>query len=436
MQAVGAFVFLRLICPSIRAPQLFGLTAGKPDEGADRTLGYLSKVMLAMANKNLDKDKDSWLVQARDFLNATAHEYDDFIDVLSLDRPSHQRTLSMVNPSNTHPTSDGERLFGDESDVEFQRFAESRLLGLRRLHRESIPRQPQHLDKGIALATLVSYAVRNAQLGDEYERRTSFNDGENELAIHHHNDDGINNGRSTPSFHSGGAESESEMRLNLFMDLCCDIEDSAGYYIDRAGFNPAPIGRGAERSPTGHLTVVKSSRAFAAARSDVEISANLPTSRNGRRLRSATVSMPGTSPEDMLEELSMSNQAMTTSRDVLAKERRSPNDEDIVRRKISDRFSWRHSSDLSKSSSKPQSHQGHDGNGSRSSAEEEEEEEEQEEEEEEDGAKGSMDRGHGLRLAQHQRGQEEESKQVMRNIEAMRRAGAAANERKRWWKRK
>lgn len=98
-QGVGAFVFLRLICPAITSPNLYGLTASEcalrnaydftfsaarlrcpflepaaaPDPQSHKTLMLVAKMFLALANKRpaFDKDKEPWLVQASDFLRVS-----------------------------------------------------------------------------------------------------------------------------------------------------------------------------------------------------------------------------------------------------------------------------------------------------------------------------------------------------------------------------
>lgn len=432
MQAVGAFVFLRLICPSIRAPQLFGLTPAKPDEGADRTLSYLSKIMLAMANKNLDKDKDSWLVQAQDFLNATAHEYNDFIDDLSL-------TQRCGRASPTASATKGEMykhrdsLFGDELDGDFQGFVESRLLTLKRLHRESIPRRPPILDKSEALATLVSYVVRNAQFGREAEGKSPYFGTEIKRLGDRHPIDDATFMLPSQFDHSTGIAAEALSRLHEFLNICCDIEDSAGFYIDRAGLSPLPLERGTDGDFATCIALVTAPKAYSAIRSDADTDFGQSTGLNGRRLRSATISATGHSSEKLHAGPGLFEQRTTASGGAF---RLSKKEE---RRKAAERFSWRRSSDFSKPGCKSPSRLGYSDNQSRSSVEEEGDfEEDTRGGGDEGGGRGlaASGRAFAVKYAQARCGEDDEGRQVLRDIEAMRRAGAVANERKRWWKRK
>lgn len=227
-QGVGAFVFLRLICPAITSPNLYGLMGSAPDPQSAKTLMLLAKVFLALANKraSFDKDKEPWLTRLNDFLAEHASAYDDFITIVS----TESETSAKAEP------------LGDEKDHGFQKFLKTRIEGLDTLHRESIPRPGLKLDHTQAMAMLVSYVVREAS-ADEYEdysqdnSNLSFNltglmsppmSSGMVSALHHHQ-------------HSSD-QSEAKMdKMNEFIDLCCDLEDQVGYHLDRAGPNPEPL---------------------------------------------------------------------------------------------------------------------------------------------------------------------------------------------------
>lgn len=199
IQGVGAFVFLRLICPAITTPHLYGLMGSSPSIASSKTLMLVAKVFLALANQRLafDKDKEPWLVQANDFLASKAAAYDDFITFVSSIPP---RVELVKEP------------LGDEPDYHFQRIIKDIAKRLPVLHRESLPFSECTLDRPLALAELVSYVVREANA----------------------------------EFASDASSITAETKVNLgqynqFVKLCCDVEDKTGYYLDRAGLNPEPI---------------------------------------------------------------------------------------------------------------------------------------------------------------------------------------------------
>ncbi|PWN41544.1 hypothetical protein IE81DRAFT_171323 [Ceraceosorus guamensis] len=208
-QGVGAFVFLRLICPAITSPNLYGLTATAPDSQSHKTLMLVAKMFLALANKRpaFDKDKEPWLVQASDFLRNQAATYDDYITAVS--------TLP--------PQAAPEKLtaLGDDEDFALQRAAQARTVGLSVLHRESIPTPTYLLDRPLALASLVSYVVRTLHMSRfDVDRMSSL-------------------GKTTSVEELGNAGVDEA--LDAFIDACCNAEDEAGYVVDTAGIDPTPI---------------------------------------------------------------------------------------------------------------------------------------------------------------------------------------------------
>jgi hypothetical protein len=204
IQGVGAFVFLRLICPAITTPHLYGLMGSSPSAASSKTLMLIAKVFLALANKRVtfDKDKEPWLGQANDFLTVQAPAFDDFITFVSTEAPGNEDLK--------------EASLGDEMDYDFQKSIKSMSKGLPVLHREALPSQDYMLDRALALAGLVSYVVRDASIEMPAESQQYCN-GEKVK------------------------ERENLDRYQKFVDLCCEVEAKTGIYIDRAGYNPDPI---------------------------------------------------------------------------------------------------------------------------------------------------------------------------------------------------
>lgn len=159
----------------------------------------IAKVFLALANKKnaLDREKEPWLGQMNGFLRSQSAAYDDYITLVSTEPPSS---------ASIKPTS-----LGDEEDFALQKAVQRRLARLSPLHRESIPVATYMLDRPLALASLASYVVRAASVQGILDENEEQN---------------------------GTGNTKSDDTLTNLIDLCCDVEDQAGYYIDKAGFDP------------------------------------------------------------------------------------------------------------------------------------------------------------------------------------------------------
>ncbi len=225
IQGVGAFVFLRLFCAALNAPQLYGLTPSQPGRGAQRKLLLLSKVLLALASKKtaFDKDKDWELVPLNDLLRTYSSAYDDYISVVSTEPPTAAPVQLL-----------GTRI---DNDNAMQAAALRRMNSLSPLHRESIPKAPHMLDQPQALASFVSFVANSAEERDQAGafRTAPFAKPWN----------GAQSGDSHKS-ESGNAASLNDaarirQRAEEFVQICCQIEEAAGACIERAGYEPRPI---------------------------------------------------------------------------------------------------------------------------------------------------------------------------------------------------
>ena len=215
IQGVGAFVFLRLFCAALNAPQLYGLTPSQPGRAAQRKLLLLSKVLLALASKKsaFDKDKDWELVPLNDLLRTYSSAYDDYISVVSTEPPTAVPVQLL-----------GTRLDGDAG---LQAAAARRLCSLSPLHREAIPRAPYMLDQPQALASFVCFIADAAQ-----ERE------------HESQQDDLSATSAAGESEQGGAESDAtriKRKTHEFIDICCRIQDTAGMCLEQAGYDPRPI---------------------------------------------------------------------------------------------------------------------------------------------------------------------------------------------------
>ncbi len=153
IQGVGAFVFLRLICPAITSPQLFGLAQSPPPSQCAKVLLMIAKVFLALANKRLefDVEKEPVLHRFNTFLKQQASAYDDYITyVSSAESSPHQYRQKNVE---------------DDDERTLATFATSAQRKLIHLHAEAIAAQESHLDKPLLLASLASEVARVFSIG-------------------------------------------------------------------------------------------------------------------------------------------------------------------------------------------------------------------------------------------------------------------------------
>lgn len=67
---VSGFFFLRLICPAVLGPQLFGLQEHHPEDSTARTLTLLSKTLQNMANRVTFGAKEVYMLPMNGFLEA------------------------------------------------------------------------------------------------------------------------------------------------------------------------------------------------------------------------------------------------------------------------------------------------------------------------------------------------------------------------------
>eukprot|EP00039_Didymoeca_costata_P015506 m.265509 g.265509 ORF g.265509 m.265509 type:complete len:954 (+) comp16237_c0_seq12:215-3076(+) len=72
-KAVSSFFFLRLVCPAILGPQLFGLHTKRPEEHVARTLTLLSKAIQNLANGVMFGSKEQYLIPMNKFITSNQH---------------------------------------------------------------------------------------------------------------------------------------------------------------------------------------------------------------------------------------------------------------------------------------------------------------------------------------------------------------------------
>jgi len=69
-KAMGGFLFLRLLCPSLMAPQVYGLLKEPPNAMAQRQLILIAKVMQNLANDTLPGKKEGYMERLNEFITS------------------------------------------------------------------------------------------------------------------------------------------------------------------------------------------------------------------------------------------------------------------------------------------------------------------------------------------------------------------------------
>lgn len=106
--SVSGFLFLRLICPALLNPKLFGLLEDIPPERPRRTLTLIAKSLIGLANMQKFGSKEAWMEPMNRFLLTAMPEFKNFIDqICSVDAST---TDHHVNPQYVTPVQILERL--------------------------------------------------------------------------------------------------------------------------------------------------------------------------------------------------------------------------------------------------------------------------------------------------------------------------------------
>jgi len=105
-KALGGFLFLRFICPSLSAPHVYGLLDGPPAPTAQRQLILLSKMLQNLANNTLPSTKESYMAKLDMFITNNQDELRTFFDkvVAAPHLPSAEREIPEVVKKNALET--------------------------------------------------------------------------------------------------------------------------------------------------------------------------------------------------------------------------------------------------------------------------------------------------------------------------------------------
>ncbi|KAL0087733.1 Rho GTPase activation protein [Phycomyces blakesleeanus] len=88
---VSGFLFLRLICPAIVSPKLFGIVKDYPDLKTSRTLTLLAKCLMNLANLVDPSSKEPWMKHLNQFSQNNTRGFMDFINFISKAQPASNR---------------------------------------------------------------------------------------------------------------------------------------------------------------------------------------------------------------------------------------------------------------------------------------------------------------------------------------------------------
>lgn len=95
--SVSGFIFLRLFCPAILNPKLFGITRDFPDPKTARTLTLLAKTMQCLANLSNFGIKEPFMIEMNSFIMDHSHQLTEFIDEISQLRKGEEKADYIVS---------------------------------------------------------------------------------------------------------------------------------------------------------------------------------------------------------------------------------------------------------------------------------------------------------------------------------------------------
>jgi hypothetical protein len=82
--SVSGFLFLRLICPAVLNPKLFGLVRESIEPKTARTLTLLAKTLQCLSNLANFGVKEPFMIEMNSFIMDQSHRMMEFIDLISV----------------------------------------------------------------------------------------------------------------------------------------------------------------------------------------------------------------------------------------------------------------------------------------------------------------------------------------------------------------
>lgn len=101
---VSGFLFLRLFCPAVLSPKLFGLVKEHPDPKTHRTLTLLAKSLQCLANLADFGVKEPYMAQMNNFISENTHNLMEFIDYIASPPSAEILCVQTRYPLPPHPT--------------------------------------------------------------------------------------------------------------------------------------------------------------------------------------------------------------------------------------------------------------------------------------------------------------------------------------------
>ncbi|KAJ9073241.1 hypothetical protein DSO57_1018689 [Entomophthora muscae] len=101
---VSGFLFLRLFCPAVLSPKLFGLVREHPDPKTHRTLTLLAKSLQCLANLADFGVKEPYMAQMNNFISDNTNNLMEFIDFIASPPSADIMWVQTRYPLPPHPT--------------------------------------------------------------------------------------------------------------------------------------------------------------------------------------------------------------------------------------------------------------------------------------------------------------------------------------------
>jgi GTPase-activator protein for Ras-like GTPase len=96
-KAVGGFLFLRFICPSMMTPHIYGLTLEPPQASFQRQLILVAKILQSLANDVEMGKKEPWMAPMQDLLKENKPRFEELFDNVSSMSESEAESIVLEN---------------------------------------------------------------------------------------------------------------------------------------------------------------------------------------------------------------------------------------------------------------------------------------------------------------------------------------------------
>jgi len=97
LRGMGAFFFLRMICPCLLTPHTYGLLEENPHPICQRQLVLLAKVMQNLANNTLPGTKEDFMKKLNDFISSNAEKLTEFYGTLIANTDGNEGLITEIS---------------------------------------------------------------------------------------------------------------------------------------------------------------------------------------------------------------------------------------------------------------------------------------------------------------------------------------------------